>query len=129
MKRGKPMKRDTGPIRVWKEAVVKRDEEGRCRVCGSNQNVQIAHTIGRENDIEIDRANGRRVLWVDPNDTVPLCGPFANDCHGKYDGRRLDLLPYLTLQEQIAAVRAAGGIYSALKRLTGQKNPDIKETA
>ena len=49
---------------------------------------------------------------------VPLC----RDCHTEYDQHRLDLLPFLTLPEQIAAVRQAGGIALAYRRTANQRD-------
>lgn len=49
------------------------------------------------------------------DNVVPLCGG-PDGCHGAYDRHELDLLPYLTLPEQIAAVRQAGGIALAYRR-------------
>jgi hypothetical protein len=59
---------------------------------------------------------------VNPDDIVELCGPATSTdtCHAAYDGHRLDLLSLLDLEEQLAAVKAAGGIASAIKRLTGR---------
>jgi hypothetical protein len=47
-------------------------------------------------------------------DIVPLCPQH----HREYDARTLDLLPYLTLAEQAAAVEHVG-IVRALRRLSG----------
>jgi len=85
------MKRD------WRAARAKVDQEGRCRVCGARNGLQAAHTIGRKYD-------DRRTGVVDPRDIVPLC---AHD-HAAFDQRRLDLLPYLTLDEQARAVEHVG---------------------
>jgi hypothetical protein len=49
---------------------------------------------------------------------VPLC----RECHVEYDQHRLDLLPALTLPEQVAAVRQAGGIALAYRRTTNTRD-------
>lgn len=95
------MKRD------WSQAEEKR---GCRRVCG-HHSTDLAHTIGRAYDSAV----------VNPDAVVPLCNAFGNDCHGKYDRRELDLLPYLDIDEQIYCVDALGGIEVAWKRLTGNK--------
>lgn len=96
------------PRRNWDSASWKRLNG--CRVCGQ-QPAELAHTIGRKHDTPAGDW-----LFVRPESVVPLCKPH----HDAYDGRsqpRLDLLPHLDLDEQIDAVRAAGGIESARRRL------------
>lgn len=53
---------------------------------------------------------------VRPVDVVPLCGR----CHRAYDGRELVLLPYLTPDEQAAAVQHVG-IVGAYRRTTHER--------
>lgn len=48
---------------------------------------------------------------------VPLC----RECHVEYDHHRLNLLPYLGIAEQIAAVRQAGGIGLAYRRTSNTR--------
>lgn len=91
--------------RDWKAARGKCDDEGECRVC-QRYGVEAAHTIGRVHD----PANGK----VRAVDIVPLCPEH----HRLYDGRKFDLLPYLTYEEQAAAVEHVG-IVRALRRLSG----------
>lgn len=100
------MKRD------WSKARAKVDAERRCRVCGNTGRVEAAHVIGRARD---------RDGVVAAESIVPLCGPATDSgsCHGRYDGRKLDLLPYLTPEEQTRAVADAGGIVSATIRVCG----------
>ena len=91
--------------RNWKEARAKVDaENGRCRVCGA-PNAEAAHVIPRSLAPGVGNNMGA-------DNIVPLC----RDCHTEYDQHRLDLLPYLTLAEQVAAVRQAGGIALAYRR-------------
>lgn len=97
--------------RDWSAAVRKLEREQRCRVCGSSEMLQAAHTINRRFQ---DVKDGSKVV-VKADAVVPLC----QKCHSKYDARELDLLPYVGLWEQLCAVEAAGGIESARKRLTG----------
>lgn len=100
--------------RDWTDARAKVDAEGVCRVCASSERVQAAHTVGRFRDPEV-RRGVRRVL---ADAIVPLCAP----CHARYDGHELDLLPFVDLDEQIQAVRDAGGIESARRRLIGSRD-------
>lgn len=90
--------------RDWSFARAKVDDERCCRVCQSRDHVEAAHTIGRKYDGPI----------VDSRDIVPLCRTH----HTAYDKHELDLLPYLTHEEQTAAVSHVG-IVSAMRRLTG----------
>jgi hypothetical protein len=53
------------------------------------------------------------------DNVVPLCGDV---CHPAYDRHELDLLPYLTLPEQLAAVQQAGSIALAYRRTTNTRD-------
>lgn len=112
------MKRD------WSDAIQKVEIEGKCRVCGRTMGLQAAHVSGRRYDIAFgSRSGDPHVLYVHPDDVVPLCSRTENGrggCHAAYDSRDLDLLPYLTLAEQ---ARAAGhvGLVRALARTTGRR--------
>ena len=90
--------------RDWKAARAKVEADNECRVCGP-WGVEEAHTIGRKHD----PANGK----VRPVDVVGLCPEH----HRLYDARKFNLLPYLTYEEQAAAVEHVG-IVRALRRLT-----------
>ena len=96
--------------RTWVDARAKVDDEEFCRVCKTGGGLQAAHTIGRIHDND----DGK----VRPDDIVPLCPK----CHMQYDAHALDLLPYLTMEEQAAAVSHVG-IVGALRRLSGERNP------
>jgi 5-methylcytosine-specific restriction endonuclease McrA len=92
--------------RNWKEARQKVEREGfRCRVCRSSFQVEAAHVIPRS----LAPGVGTN---MSADNIVPLC----RECHVEYDQHRLDLLPALTLPEQVAAVQQAGGIALAYKR-------------
>lgn len=107
------MKRD------WKDAIGKRNQEGCCRVCGTYP-VEAAHVIGRRTD---KRYGG--TAYVNPDSIVPLCRPH----HELYDQHAMDLLPYLSLAEQLQAVTDAGGIELARKRLIGRESRGLSEVA
>jgi hypothetical protein len=106
--KGNEVKRD------WKAAREKVDAEGCCRVCGEMWRVEAAHITGREHDR--DSRNGLvwgrdpNALFVRPDRIVPLCGPATDTttCHGKQHAKRLDLLPYLTREEETQAVADVG---------------------
>lgn len=104
------------PTRDWSYAIAKVEGEKRCRACGSTEHVEAAHVVGRKHDEPA--SPGSPVLFVRPERIVPLCGPFPDGCHGEYDHKRLDLLPFLKAEEQAQAVLDAGSIVSALKRLS-----------
>ena len=91
--------------RSWKEAHAKVNEEGRCRKCGSTQILDPAHVVPR------GLGGG-----MSADEIVPLC----RKCHTAYDGPGLDLLPVLTRDEQVAAVKTLG-LARAYRRLTGAK--------
>lgn len=96
------MKRD------WRQANRKRDV---CRICGAWP-TELAHVIGRAYD---QPKEGRATKWVNPDSVVPLC----KEHHERYDARALDLLPVLSPGEQAQAVRDAGGIEAARRRVIG----------
>ncbi len=52
---------------------------------------------------------------------VPLCSRIkgGGGCHDDYDAHRLDLRPYVTVDEAVAMVRAARSIERARNRLAG----------
>lgn len=116
---GKPHAR-----RYWDEAIAKRDREGRCRVCGSQFFLQAAHTLARSFDERVPLEDGTVMIYVEPDDVVPLCETHHRD----YDMRRLSLLPYLTYDEQAAAV-AHVGIVRALHRLTAHRELPLTHPA
>ena len=92
------------------------EREGVCRVCGLGgpERLDAAHVW--------DRSLGGP-QFEDADAVVPLCssikGAGRNACHDLYDAHRLDLLPYLTTDEQVALVRYAGSIERARGRAMG----------
>jgi 5-methylcytosine-specific restriction endonuclease McrA len=97
-----PKRRDWTAARAKVEA----DNHGRCRVCRT-AGVDAAHVIPRS---------------INPTETnmgadavVGLC----RRCHTSYDSHQLDLLPYLTIDEQVHATRMAGSIERARQMITG----------
>jgi hypothetical protein len=110
--------------RDWSRALMKKQWEGRCRICGSRDAIELAHTVGRQYDEKklrpADDPTKPAVAYldVDPDDVVPLCRTH----HAAYDAREVDLLPYLSLAEQQRAV-AHVGIERAYRRLTGAAPP------
>lgn len=127
--------------RDWRDARDKVQREGRCRNCGATDRIEAAHVSGRRHDratplhdlasgllradsplpFLIPRESGK-ALYVDPVDVIPLCGPATDSrtCHGQYDTGRLDVLPLLTVPEQVAAVIRLGGIEAARRRVCGE---------
>ena len=94
--------------RNWAEARAKVDaEDGCCRICGSPY-ADAAHVIPRG-------LAGTGHMGAD--DVVGLC----REHHTQYDAHTLNLLPYLRISEQLAAVSAAGGIGLAYRRTTNQR--------
>lgn len=89
-----------------------------CRNCGTNRQLQAAHVLGRAHD---EKA---AVIYVDPRDVVPLCGPFANGCHEAYDHHRLDLWEKLTDEERERAASILGAP-GARRRISGRQAPHM----
>ena len=124
LQRRSPLKRTGGPARKqmkrsqpkrdWTDARAKVDAEGKCRRCGLGAYLEAAHVTGREHDRP--KGNGR-TRYVHPDSVVPLCGPFPMGCHGMQHRHEFDLLPLLTLREQLRAVEDCGGIELARRRL------------
>lgn len=127
------------PKRDWTDARAKVDAEGQCRVCRcKDRPLQAAHVSGRRYDEHLEcgicegtgvRRDGERcrrcagsgwskALYVNPDRIVPLCEHMTEDgCHSLYDAKKIDLLPYLTIDEQVQAVIDLGGIELARKCL------------
>jgi predicted restriction endonuclease len=92
--------------RGWSHAWEKTRTEGECRACSSTQIVDPAHLVPRSRVTE----GGE-----DPRNIIPLC----RLCHMAFDqGTGLDVLPYLTLEEQSYVVGLVG-IAEAFRRTTG----------
>jgi 5-methylcytosine-specific restriction endonuclease McrA len=94
--------------RDWTEARAKVEREGRCRVCGATGQLDAAHLIPRS---QVGPGPGEH-----PDNIVVLCRAH----HRQYDLRTLDILPYLSLDEQAYAVGLVG-LQGALRRLTGTR--------
>lgn len=95
--------------RDWREARAKVDLEGVCRVCRCGyDHIDAAHVIPRS----LAPNHGEQGDAI-----VGLC----RACHTDYDEHRLDLLPYLSLAEQVSAVKAAGGIERARRIISGRE--------
>lgn len=112
----RPRGRSRQPDRDWTPALEKVEEEGCCRICKcTDRKLEAAHILGREYDEPKVTPDGRvlKVLVVKKDRIVPACGPFPEGCHGDIDLKRVDLLPVLTLEEQLQAVKDAGGIQHA----------------
>lgn len=125
----KPLRRSglkrSQPKRDWTDARAKVEEEGCCRICKrSDRKLEAAHILGREHDepkvkVGSDGKSftGSKTLYVHPDRIVPLCGPFPEGCHGDVDYHRVNLVHVLTLDEQLQAVKDAGGIAEAWRAL------------
>lgn len=92
--------------RDWTAARAKVDREP-CRVC-LGPFVDAAHIIPRS---RVKPGPGE-----DPKNIVPLC----RVCHAAYDQGKLDLLPYLTREEQAYAVELVG-LAEAYQRTTNER--------
>lgn len=101
------------PKREWSAAREKVVNERVCRNCGALQ-VETAHILGRTYDRYAPlRADGWRKWTVAPDRVLPLC----SDCHRRQHDGRLEILPLLTLEEQLQAVADAGTISRAARLL------------
>lgn len=108
MKRGQP-------VRDWSDVDIDRDDP--CRWCGETGRTERAHIAGRRFDRKLE--NG--VRKVNPDSVLALC----REHHRAYDHHELDLLPVLTLAEQVQAVIDLGGIEAARIRLAPSEYPKI----
>lgn len=95
--------------RIWTDEANAKRAEG-CRICGSYE-VELAHVTWRKHDRP--RTPGAKTVYVEPESVVPLCPEH----HRLHDAHQLELLPALTLAEQLRAVEDEGGIELARKRL------------
>lgn len=111
--------------------------EGRCRVCKTGKRdvkLDAAHTINRKDQDEWEKVyvhakieEDRKAIYRDYSEPIKIIRrvpaaavvPLCQNCHLAYDAHKLDLLPYLTNEEQASAV-AAVGIVRAVRRLTGE---------
>ena len=96
--------------RNWAEARRKVTDAGRCRVCRTGQPpIDAAHVIPRS----LAPNGGEHADAI-----VELC----RKCHVDFDSHRLDLLPYLSLAEQLSAVAVSGGIEAARRQISGRRD-------
>ena len=96
--------------RDWSAARDKVEAEGRCRVCKSaSHGLDSAHVIPRS--LAPAESN------MSADSIVPLC----RICHTAFDAHEFSLLEHLTLDEQLAAVRAAGSLDRARRIITGER--------
>lgn len=127
------------PDRDWSLATAKLQlVEFQCRACRPGI-AKRAHIVGRVHDYTVPVWSSWPVLddgvkfddypgcvpWrpglVWPHRIIPLCA----DCHRAQHAGQLDILPLLTVREQVQAVADCRGILSAYHRTTsGQAGPD-----
>lgn len=93
--------------RDWTQARAKVDREAACRVCGANQGIQAAHIIPRSR------------VGPGAGEVAENICPLCQDCHTAYDSHSLDLLPYLTREEQGTAAFLVG-LAEAVRRICGR---------
>ena len=122
-----------GPPREWADARLKVEAEGCCRKCDRvlpPDRLEFDHVIGRQYDdpmtcgtckgsrrrlagagpCTVCKGSGlSRTLYVDPDSGIPLC----NSCHRAKHRGEFDLLPLLTLAEQLYCVRKLEGLEKA----------------
>lgn len=135
--RQRPIRRSAPPDRFWDDARAKVDEEGCCRICkrppAPGRPIEAAHVLGREHDEPmVSRSTGEilRVLYVAPDRIFPACGPSPSGCHGMAERKEINVLPYLTLEEELQAIRDAGSIEAARIRLEPvTHNREVREAA
>ena len=98
-------------------AWAKVEREGRCRACGTGGHARVlkpVHTISKRLQDEPWHEQSA-TLWVNPVSVVPLCAM----CDRALKDRRLNLLDKLTVEEELNAVSAAGGILAAVDKIGG----------
>lgn len=102
--------------RHWSAAHEKVKAEAICRVCSLGAG---SMTIPVDPAHIIPRSRVKPGPGEDPRNICPLC----RDCHRAFDEGKLDLLPYLTRDEQAYAVELVG-LYEAYRRTTNERLPD-----
>jgi hypothetical protein len=119
-----PWRRRNEPQRDWADARAKVEHEGCCRICKKSEApgrpLEAAHVLGREHDEpKVSRTTGEilQELYVKPERIFPACGPSPGGCHGEAERNEINVLQFLTLEEQLQAVKDAGGIEAARIRL------------
>lgn len=127
-------KRRSEPDRDWTDARAKVDHEGCCRICKRSDVVlEAAHVMGRAYDEpKVNRTTGEilQKLYVDPDRIFPACGPSPGGCHGEAERKEINVLEHLTLEEQVRAVKDAGGIGLAFRELAPvDHRREVEETA
>jgi len=102
-----------GMTRDWSAITIEASDP--CRICGSQGRTERAHVSGRT----YDERTGKGRWKVHPLDIVPLCGPALDtaSCHYGVDHGQIDLLPFLTVDEQVRVVQHLLGIENARIRL------------
>jgi hypothetical protein len=103
------------------------DQPKPCALCngeGILENRDVALFVGRDLYAPCPLCDGEGtltpgVLWVNPDDTVPLCGPATDSatCHGRQERHELDIQTLLTPAEQLRVVLHEGTIELARRRV------------
>jgi hypothetical protein len=103
-----------GPRRDWSDITIEASDP--CRICGAEGQTERAHVSGRRFD---KPRPGKRIIWVNPLDVIPLCGPATDSqsCHCRFDSGVLDVIGYLTSEEQVRVVENFGSIEQARMRV------------
>ena len=110
-----------GPRRQWGPAREKLEMEGSCRRCGAVVGLECAHTMGREHDRNEPLFHRPwKPYTVAPERIIPL----DSDCHRLQHERKIDILPLLTVEEQLQAVADAGSIELARRALAPSAYPE-----
>ena len=89
------------------------EENGQCRVCGSTFQVECAHLVAR--------SQCGPGVGEDPRNLIPLCRTHHRQLD-RQDMPYLDVLPYLSAEEQAYAVQIhPGKLVGAYRRLTNDR--------
>lgn len=99
--------------RKWTDALIKTEREGKCRNCARERatlvrmgrTLETVHLIGRTFDRVRDG-----VRYVDPDSTMPLCGPptTTGTCHNLFDSHTLNLWGHLKSRERTWVIDRVG---------------------
>lgn len=99
-----------GPKRDQDAAIEKCRDEGKCRYCGIQANLQMAHILKRQFDV---KKPGTKTRFVNPDGVIPLCA----HCHDLQERGEISILGKLQPEEQVYAVQRLGSIEQARRRL------------
>lgn len=106
-------------IKDYGAALAKCEREGACRSCGASiekRSINPVHTIGADKQDKPWQENSP-TYWVNPASVLPMCAV----CEKAYLEGFINILLKMSVDEQLNAVEAAGGILPAVDKIAVTK--------